>query len=456
MNEKILKYNNKSVDSIVKYAKSFVDKSLLEVLDNQSISTIKDEINYYQNKRKGHFGDLIEEYLFQIENNNDAQPDFKHVGIELKTTPLKQLKSKKYSPKERLVFSMINYMTVINETWETSSFLKKNRLLLLMFYLFEEDKNLLEYRFKIVELLDLLSEISIADIAQIKLDWETIVNKIKNGEAHLLSKGDTLYLGAAPKASNSSSRREQPNSDIEAKPRAFSLKTTYLKYLIDKLLHNKNNQYSTLNDKGLPLTIEENVQSRFSSYIGKSNVEIEKLLDISYLKRPKSHRRLLVNKILGSKSNKIEEFEKANITLRVIALEHTGKLKESISFPIFKYTEIVNESWEESDFYNQLTQRKFLFIIFRKTKDNNTILEKVKFWNFPMKDIKYVEWVWKETVRRIKNKQAHDLPKIRDNLVAHVRPHGRNKEDTIDTGYGIKEIKKCFWLNAKYIQKEIL
>jgi hypothetical protein len=73
-----------------------------------------------------------------------------------------------------------------------------------------------------------------------------------------------------------------------------------------------------------------------------------------------------------------------------------------------------------------------------------------------MKDIKYVEWVWKETVRRIKNKQAHDLPKIRDNLVAHVRPHGRNKEDTIDTGYGIKEIKKCFWLNAKYIQKEIL
>lgn len=456
MKEKLLNYNNNNQNSIIEYAKTFLNKNLIDILDPSSIENIKKEIIKYNGKRKGHFGDLIENYLFGIENNNNAEADFKNVGIELKTTPIKQLKSKKYSPKERLVFSMIDYKAVINETWETSSFLKKNRLLLLMFYLYEEDKDLLEYKFKIIEFVDLLLEISTADIAQIKLDWEKIVNKIRRGEAHLLSEGDTLYLGAAPKASDSKSRRPQPNNDITAKPRAFSLKTTYLNYLIQKFLGEDTSKYSTLNNQEkLPLTIEENVQARLSPYIGKTNLEIESMLAIKYEEKPKSYRRLLINKLLGSTSNKIEEFEKANITLKVVALELSGSLVESISFPIFKYTEIINETWEESSFYEQLTQKKFLFVVFKKTNNGSEILEKVKFWNFPMEDIDEVKWVWEETIRRIKNKQANQLPKISDNKVSHVRPHGKNSSDVIETGYGTFEVKKCFWLNAKYIQSQL-
>lgn len=451
-----INYDKTSKDSIVNYSKTFIDKNLQDILGDKDVKKISEEIAKYRGRRKGHFGDLVEEYLFGIENNSDAEADFKEVGIELKTTPIKQLKSKKYSPKERLVFSMIDYMSIINETWESSSFLKKNKLLLLMFYLYEEDKTLLEYKFKIIELLDLLSEISAADIAQIKQDWEKIVDKVRRGEAHLLSEGDTLYLGAAPKASSSKSRRAQPNNEIGAKPRAFSFKTTYLNHLIQKFLGKDTVRHSSLNDEqNLPLTIEENVQARVAPYIGKSDLDIETMLGITYEQRPKSHRRLLVNKLLGSSSNKIEEFEKANITLKVIALEPSGRLVESISFPIFKYTEIVNENWEESSFYEQLTQKKFLFIVFKKQTDGSAILEKVKFWNFPMKDIDEAKWVWEETVRRIKNRQADQLPKIRDNSVAHVRPHGRDSDDVIDTGYGTQEVKKCFWLNAKYIQEQI-
>ncbi|PIV71214.1 hypothetical protein COW57_00760, partial [Candidatus Roizmanbacteria bacterium CG17_big_fil_post_rev_8_21_14_2_50_39_7] len=47
---------------------------------------------------------------------------------------------KRFSSKERLVFSMINYDTIINETWLLSSFLKKNKSLLLMFYLWFENQ----------------------------------------------------------------------------------------------------------------------------------------------------------------------------------------------------------------------------------------------------------------------------------------------------------------------------
>lgn len=450
-------YDNTSSSSIFKYSKQFLEKSLRDILDESDTIYLSTEILKYKGKRKGLFGDIIEEYLFGIRNNSDKSSDFKYAGVELKTTPLKKHTKNKYSAKERLVFSMIDYMSIIDEVWDTSSFLKKNKLLLLMFYLFEKDKSILDYKFKFVKLLNLLSEISEADIVQIKKDWETIVNKIKAGEAHLLSEGDTAYLGAATKASKSTDRRPQPNNSISAKPRAFSLKTTYINYLIQRFLGKEDKNTISLidKDKELPLTIEENIYSRFNKYLNKTNLEIEESFSLHYKKRPKNHRRLLINKLLGASSNKIEEFEKANITLKVVALEPSGKLVESISFPIFRYKEIVNEIWEESDFFNQLNEKRFLFVIFQKTKEGFDVLRNVKFWNFPMKDIDSVKWVWEETVKRIKNKQAYKLPSIKENAVAHVRPHGRNSNDKIDTGYGTKEVKKCFWLNAKYIEEQL-
>jgi len=451
-------YDDTSVDSILDYAIQFVDKSILNILDHDELSQITTEICEYGKRRKGHFGDLVEEYLFGIQNNSEAAPDFPKAGIELKTTPLKEHKKNGYAAKERLVFSMINYMDIIKEEWDTSSFLKKNKLLLLMFYLHEQDVDLTHYKFKFVHLLDLLSDISAADIKQIKQDWQTIVDKVKDGEAHLLSEGDTAYLGAATKASKATDRRPQPNSSIEAKPRAFSLKPTYLNFIIQKNLNKSNEEVvSITEDTLLPLTIDETIDSKFSRYMGRTNLEIEIEIGISYDKRPKSHRRLLVNRLLGTSSNKIEEFEKANITLRVIALEKSGRLVESISFPIFRYETIIEQTWEESEFYEQLSTRRFLFVVFRKTENSDEVIfERYKFWNFPMKDIEEARWVWEETVRRIKDEKADALPGIKDNSVAHVRPHARNANDTLPTGYGTFEVKKSFWLDAKYIEKELL
>jgi DNA mismatch repair protein MutH len=59
--------------------------------------------------------------------------------VELKTTPIKET-SKGLISKERLVFNIINYDEEHKLTFGTSSFWKKNQLLLLMFYLFENKK----------------------------------------------------------------------------------------------------------------------------------------------------------------------------------------------------------------------------------------------------------------------------------------------------------------------------
>lgn len=452
----VIDYDDSSIDSIFKYAQSFRGKSFLDVLTEDKLAKIDKKISGYDNRRKGHFGDLVEEYLFGIKNNSNAFPDFPKVKLELKTTPLKPHRTKKFVAKERLVFSMINYMEIVHEDWEHSSFLKKNSLLLLMFYIFNADEDLTEYKFKIVHLLNLLDDLSNPDMEQIRKDWQFIVDKIKRGEAHLLSEGDTSYLGAATKASSSKDRRDQPNSSERAKPRAFAFKQSYLTTLIQELLgESPDNVDSLFSDPTLPRTIEENIEARFAPYLGRTNTDIEKTLGISYIKRPKSHRRLLVNRILGSRSNKIKELEKANITMRVIALEPSGRLVESISFPKFDYRSIIQETWEDSELYEQLTTKRFLFIVFRKQKNGDDILEKVRFWNFPMEDIDEARRVWNETIRRIRDHQADSLPGIKDSNIIHVRPHARDSRDVTPTGYGTFEVKKSFWLNAKYIQKKL-
>ncbi|HBE81183.1 MAG TPA: DNA mismatch repair protein, partial [Blastocatellia bacterium] len=152
--------------------------------------------------------------------------------MELKTSPLKVVKSKLAS-KERLVLNIIDYISEASKTFETSSFWRKNRLLLLLFYLHDSSKMDIDLLFKICRLW----EYPEADLKIIRDDWSKIVTKIRNGQAHLLSEADTLYLAACTKgATAASSMRSQPYSPDPAKQRAFSLKSKYLNFIIDDSL----------------------------------------------------------------------------------------------------------------------------------------------------------------------------------------------------------------------------
>lgn len=455
----------KTKEEILEKANTLLDKSLGEVISKSDVGLIKKNLEKYAKRRKGFLGELVEKYFFEINPGNASEPDFKIAGIELKTVPIKSDPKYKFTPKERLVFSMINYETIIGERWESSSFLKKNKVILIMFYLWLQSQDILDYKFKLVHLLDLLEDMSDEDILQIRKDWEYIVGKIKRGEAHLLSEGDTYYLGAVTKAATSKVRRNQPKSHILAKPRAFSLKQQYLRYILQrKLLKQDVGKESIFRKRKKIETIEDAVENMFGKYIGKTDKEIVKMLNwqLAGKTRPKAFKRLLANRIMGVKSNKIEELEKSNVTLKAITLEHTGILKESLSFPSFDYKKIVKESWYEddsgemSDFYEILEKKKFLFVVFQKIKNSDDIiLKKIKFWNFPVKDLSEVEIVWNKTIKAIKEGRYDNLPKISESSVAHVRPHGKDASDVLETPQGTKEMKKSFWLNAKYIEKAI-
>ena len=64
----------------------------------------------------------------------------------------------------------------------------------------------------------------------------------------------------------------------------------------------------------------------------------------------------------------LNEFQKANIIPKTIRIEENGRIKESISFPAFKFTDIVEQSWEDCDLREQLETTKYMFFVFKKEK----------------------------------------------------------------------------------------
>jgi DNA mismatch repair protein MutH len=123
---------------------------------------------------------------------------------------------------------------------------------------------------------------------------------------------------------------------------------------------------------------------------------------------------------------------------------------------------LVTQAWYDednekmSDFHAQLEMDKFLFVVFQKMKGSDDIvLKRIRFWNFPMQDIGEAEKVFDKTIDCINEGRYGELPKMSENRVAHVRPHGKDSSDTLTTPQGTQEIKRCFWLNAKYVQEAL-
>jgi DNA mismatch repair protein MutH len=457
-----LPYNVEDKYSIIDYAKRLVGKTLTESCD--------EDVANHGYGGKGNFGQILEKYYFLYEPNSDSEPDFPIAGLELKSSPLKLLQNKEYRSKERLVLNIINYEKVATQEFETSSFWKKNACLLLVFYLHNADDNFLDYVIKIVDEWSFPN----ADLEIIRKDWETIKQKITDGKAHELSEGDTFYLGACTKGSKGGNLRQQPNNDIQAKQRAYSLKQGYVNHIIASIADSTTGVYGKLiSDETVvkKQTIEEIVVEKFSRYYGKTENEIIISLGIKINTIAKSFQANLTKAILGIELTKdIEEFEKAEIKIRTVRLKANNLPKEDISFPNFKYEELVNEEWEESSF-REIFEHKFLFVFFQ-FENNKLVLRKVKFWNMPFQDREIIKEVWTKTreivlqgniVKKVnKNgKRETNFPNKKFNAISHVRPHAKNAKDTyplptIDkVTKQLAYTKHCFWLNNTYVRDEI-
>jgi len=442
-----------TITEIQEIGKKIINKTFREINEDASIIT------------KGGFGHFIEKFVYNFEPNSFSEPDFKTAKTELKVTPVRRNKNKTYSAKERLVLNIINYELEVNKTFYTSSFWTKNSILYVLFYLYQPDISKLD--FIIVKELLIEFEKMKNDLMIIKRDWETIHSKIVAGKAHEISEADTLYLAACTKGVNSSSKRTQPNSHLDAQQRAYSLKPSYMTRLFNKEPLDK---FLDLMVDGIELeknSFEDIIISRLEKYVNKSQRELIKSFNLS--EKTKNVNELLISHMLGLKNTKVsrtEEFLKANIIPKTIRLESNNKIREHMSFNTFKFTEIIEENWEDSEVKEYFDSTKFMFSVFEK-QGNDYYFKGVRFWNMPVYDIdNHLRDVWEKTIDVIKsgdivksvgNVIQNNFPKAAQNVVAHVRPHAKNRADVYplpvkDKLTGLSNFtKQSFWLNNSYV-----
>ena len=146
-----------------------------------------------------------------------------------------------YVKKEpRLTLSTINNAEIIHEEFETSSFYKKNKTLLIVF--FDRDVNdKLEHNID-KEIIDTyLYRLTNYDFKIIKHDWELIRNKVRNCQAHNLRNRDTEHLESCGGESNAKEYRDYFNHDKycpePAKNKRFAYKKHFLDSIIDKAVN---------------------------------------------------------------------------------------------------------------------------------------------------------------------------------------------------------------------------
>lgn len=443
-----------------------------EVLDiaNKLVGKTFGELNNYKTKaelyNKGSHGHILEEDVYHYGINSNSAPDFEKAGIELKVTPYKINKNGTLSAKERLVLNIINYKEEYKNSFYGSHFWYKNKMIEIIWYLHEDDKPKSE--FKITD--SLLFQFPKEDLPIIIQDWTTIINKIKSGKAHELSEADTMYLGACTKGANAQSVRSQPFSDIPAKQRAFCLKTSYMTQLVRDYIGKENLERLNFNYSGKK-SFEQEIEESVVKYKGMSVTSLKKFFDLNI--KAKNINEIILARMLGTqgKLSNTDEFIKANIIPKTIRVSQNGTIKESMSFPTFKFEKIIKEEWKECDLYKMFSTTKWLFAVFVE-KDGEYYFDKLKFWNMPISilesDIKSV-WIKTRNVissgnivkEVINDKRITNFPGMAENDYCHVRPHAQNANDTFplpvnDKLTGLNEYtKQCFWLNSSYILKII-
>lgn len=432
-------------------------------------------------RNKGDLGQIIEENWYGYTPNSDSDPDFAEAGVELKVSPYK-ITTRGISAKERLVCDIINYVEEANKTFETSAFWHKCRCIILLSYRWSEG---VEKKDMFVDHATLLNEYPEEDLLIIRQDWETIIQKIRAGEAHLLTEGDTNYLAACTKGASAETVRAQPYSPIPAKQRAYSLKSSYMTRLLRRYVFGEEENEHIITDfrQLRENRFEDIILRMFQPYYGQNVIRIAATLGIDPGEvKIKSINSLVTRKMLGLTGNPdaVAEFKNANITVKTIVV-HPGVFpEECMSFPAFKFMDLLNQEWDESDVYEQMVSARFLFVVFtRPNRDVPATLQTAFFWNMPAQDVDEVHRVWdaaRASIRRgadlvydgrvVKN----SLPKQADSPIAHVRPHankaayiladgtviGNPEKDANELPDGQWMTTQSFWFSKEYTRNIIL
>ncbi|MBS8070332.1 DNA mismatch repair protein MutH [Streptococcus suis] len=492
MEKHLFNYDETDIQSILDYSQHLLDRSLGEIIAEYQVSPYKTYRDFQDGtiseivdkeismKSKGQYGNYIEKYFYGYQPNSDSAADFDKVGVELKVTPFKVNKNGTISAKERLVLTILNYMEEnLDDFYSTHLWQKCSKILLLFYNGLIPGQTMSDYIIEKVFLYEWFEE----DMEVILEDYNRIVEKIKQGKAHELSESDGNYLSTCTKgAGKGKDFRSQPFSDTLAKQRAWELKSSYMTYLINHKIFNQVDQESILaTARGEKKSFTQIIADKILAYKGFSEAELYSRFEVN--PRAKGKNSTLVKNILGLTGDleKTQEFQKANMNLRVIRVDKNGLPKEDSPFKTYQFEELArNDVWEESHPFLEICNKRFLFVIFKEVSDKLFVLDSIKFWGFPDRLVPEVQRVWIETRKIIQdgvelsqngNKVSTNFPQSKVNTILFTKIHAQNTyyeirpnefvgkgklSDTDKLPDGRRITKHSFWLPKKFLKEVLL
>ena len=217
--------------------------------------------------------------------------------------------------------------------------------------------------------------------------------------------------------------------------------------------------------------INDEIATLVEKYRDYSTTELARAFDINL--DAKNMMSVLIKKLINEGApNVSSHMDSEDITIKTIRLDKYGKLKESMSFPVFRYCDIVEETWETSSLRAQFKGKTYVFAVFRMAgKDFH--LNKIVLWQMPEDVLENgVKPVWQKIKACLESgsivKYIDDngryfsyFPASSESPYVHVRPHAQNRDDAFPlpvadklTGL-IQYPKHSFWLNRSYVLKII-
>ena len=227
----------------------------------------------------------------------------------------------------------------------------------------------------------------------------------------------------------------------------------------------------------MPLTkerldaINDEIATLVERYRDYSTTELARAFDINL--DAKNMMSVLIKKLINEGAPNISShMDSEDITIKTIRLDKYGKLKESMSFPVFRYCDIVKETWETSSLRFQFKGKIYVFAVFRMS-GKDFYLNKIVLWQMPEDILENgVKPVWQKIKSCLESgnivKYIDDngryfsyFPASSESPYVHVRPHAQNRDDAFSlpvadklTGL-IQYPKHSFWLNRSYVLKII-
>ena len=177
---------------------------------------------------KGWAGQLLEKVL-GADAGSLAEPDFRHIGVEMKTLPI----NRNGQPIESTYVCTVPLQT-LGEKWASSWV--RNKLKRVLWIPIEGDREIPVHRRRIGQ--GILWSPNLKQEAALRQDWEELMDMVCLGNIEKITAKQGVYLQIRPKAADSTVKTQAVGSSggmILTHPRGFYLRTRFTAEILDSV-----------------------------------------------------------------------------------------------------------------------------------------------------------------------------------------------------------------------------